>query len=98
MGWYVCSNLYEWGNIVKAKSHKEAKKLYYKYGDEPGNWTDIRCRKLKETEYDEAWLEKHLSDNGVISYTPSCESCGSWTLKAEEVGNCPVCAEDSLYV
>ena len=32
MQWYWCSNMNEWGNYVKARSYKEAKKLYLKEG------------------------------------------------------------------
>ena len=83
MPWYWCSNLYEWGNYVKAKNYKEAKKLYYRYGDEPGEWIDIRCRKLKEGEYDEAWLEKHLNETEVISEPPVCDICESQLSKPD---------------
>ncbi len=97
MPWYLCSNNYAWSNIVKAKNHREAKLLYYKYGDEPGEWINIRCRQLKKGEYNRRWLRKYLESNGVISRPPSCDRCGSWFLKPEELKECPVCKthEDS---
>ncbi len=97
MPWYWCSNLYEWGNYVKAESYKEAKKLYYIYGDEPGEWINIRCRKLKEGKYDEEWLERYLDRTGVISRPPACNVCGHQYPKPEHMKKCPCFYESNSW-
>ncbi len=87
----------EWGNYVKARSYKEAKKLYYKHGDEPGEWINIRCRRLKQDEYDEEWLGKYVDDSGVISRPPACSVCGHQYSKPEHIGKCPFCKDDGWW-
>jgi len=99
MPWYWCYDFYEYGNIIKAKNHKEAKKIFYYHRDHADEmeWINIRCRRLKPNEYDEEWLEKHLNEYG-ISYTPTCKECGYFTFKPHDLVDCPICKMHSYSI